>query len=317
MILITGGFGYLGGRIATSFINQGLTVRLGSSKINPQIPSELSKCQVVHTDFTSQESLNQACQEVDTIIHLAGMNAQECGKNPEKALLLKGVGTQKLLLAAQLNSIKKVIYFSSVHVYGSPLNGDLNECSLPRPSHSYSITHRIAEDLVLEASDKSDISGIVFRLSNAVGSPISSDADCWTLVINDLCRQIACIGEMNLNANKNVQRDYVSISYICDVLSQVITDNSLSNILAGRISNMSSGKSISLAELVSLIQECSQATLGVTPRYKFSGVARDDHDLVPLRISSNLEGVFDLKSYSDLSTEINYLLLNCKDWFGR
>jgi UDP-glucose 4-epimerase len=317
MILVTGGLGYLGGRIATSLIRQGLTVRLGSSRIDPQIPNELSSCHIVHTDFTSQESLNVACQGVDTIIHLAGMNASACGKNPEKALLLKGVGTQKLLLAAQLNAIKKVIYFSTVHVYSGALNGALNEYSLPRPSHPYSITHRLAEDLVLEANDKTDIDGIVFRLSNAVGSPVSADADCWTLVVNDLCRQIACSGEMNLNSNKDVQRDYVSISYISDVLSQVITDDSLSNALAGRISNMSSGISISLGDLVSLIQECSQVTLGVLPRCKFSAVARDDQGLQPLSISSNLEGFIDLESCSDLVTEINHLLLNCRNWFGR
>ena len=316
MILITGGLGYLGGRIATSLISQGLTVRLGSSRIDPQIPNELSNCHIVHTDFMSQKSLDLACQKVDTIIHLAGMNALECYKNPEKALLLKGVGTQKLLLAAQLNSIKKIIYFSTVHVYSSPLIGALNEYSLPRPSHPYSITHRLAEDLVLEANDKTDIDGIVFRLSNAVGSPISADADCWRLVVNDLCRQVVCSGEMNLNSNKDVQRDYVRISYISHVLSQLITDDSLSNVLAGRISNMSSGESISLGYLVSLIQGCSQATFGILPRYKFSAVARDDQDVVTLNISSNLKGVIDLKSSSDLPTEINNLLLNCQDWFG-
>ena len=316
MILITGGLGYLGGRIAASLITQGLKVRLGSSRINPHIPKELSNCDIVHMDFMSQDSINLACQEVDTIIHLAGMNASACRKNPEKALLLKGVGTQKLLLAAQLNSIKTVIYFSTVHVYSSPLNGDFDERSLPRPSHPYAITHRLAEDLVLEANDKTDIDGIVFRLSNAVGSPVSADADCWTLVVNDLCRQVVCSGEMNLNSNKDVQRDYVSISYISHVLSQLITDDSLSNVLAGRISNMSSGESISLGYLVSLIQGCSQATLGVLPRYKFSAVARDDQDVVTLNISSNLEGVIDLKSSSDLPTEINNLLLNCQDWFG-
>jgi UDP-glucose 4-epimerase len=316
MILITGGLGYLGGRIATSLIGQGSMVRLGSSRIDPQIPIELRNCHNVHTDFTSQDSLNLACQEVDTIIHLAGMNAPACGKNPERALLLKGVGTQKLLLAAQLNSVKKIIYFSTVHVYGSRLIGALDEYSLPRPSHPYSITHRLAEDLVLEVNDKTDIEGIVFRLSNAVGSPVSPDADCWTLVVNDLCRQIVSSGEMNLKSNKDVQRDYVSISYITDVLSRVITDDSLSNALAGRISNMSSGESISLGDLVSLIQACSQITLGVLPKYKFSAVASDDQDLKPLSILSNLERFIDPKSCLDLSTEISHLLLNCRNWFG-
>ena len=317
MILITGGLGYLGGRIAASLITQGLKVRLGSSRINPHIPKELSNCDIVHMDFMSQDSINLACQEVDTIIHLAGMNASACRKNPEKALLLKGVGTQKLLLAAQLNSIKTVIYFSTVHVYSSPLNGDFDERSLPRPSHPYAITHRLAEDLVLEANDKTDMDGIVFRLSNAVGSPVSADVDCWTLVVNDLCRQIACNGEMSLNSNRVVQRDYVSIGYICDLLSQIITYDSLTKAQAGRISNLSSGKSTSLGDLVDLLQDRSQVVLDFSPMAYFPDVLGGNFIESPLNITSNLEADFSLNYSTDLFLEIDQLLLNCRKWFGR
>ena len=47
MILISGGLGYLGGRIAEYLLNSGFHVRIGSSRINPEIPLNLSSCEVV------------------------------------------------------------------------------------------------------------------------------------------------------------------------------------------------------------------------------------------------------------------------------
>ena len=43
MILITGGLGYLGGRIAKDMLDFGFQVRLGSSKTNPIIPKVTSE----------------------------------------------------------------------------------------------------------------------------------------------------------------------------------------------------------------------------------------------------------------------------------
>ena len=58
MILITGGLGYLGGRIAKDMLDFGFQVRVGSSKTNPIIPKELSSCDVVLCDLTSKRKRN-------------------------------------------------------------------------------------------------------------------------------------------------------------------------------------------------------------------------------------------------------------------
>jgi nucleoside-diphosphate-sugar epimerase len=53
MILVTGGFGYLGGRICKSLINSGNKVRIGTSRKNVSIPKELSKCDIWNTNIFS------------------------------------------------------------------------------------------------------------------------------------------------------------------------------------------------------------------------------------------------------------------------
>jgi UDP-glucose 4-epimerase len=79
--------------------------------------------------------------------------------------------------------VTKFVYFSTAHVYGSPLQGLIDENSTPRPMHDYAITHRLAEDYVLQANSDKDITGSILRLTNSVGSPLNSKENCWMLFV--------------------------------------------------------------------------------------------------------------------------------------
>ena len=48
----------------------------------------------------------------------------------------------------------------------------------------------MAEDFVLAARDRGLIGGFVLRLSNGIGAPAHPGVDRWTLVVNDLGRQV-------------------------------------------------------------------------------------------------------------------------------
>ena len=74
MILVTGGFGYLGGRICKSLINSGNKVRIGTSRKNVSIPKELSNCDVCEIDLLKPQSLDFACYGITSVIHLAALH---------------------------------------------------------------------------------------------------------------------------------------------------------------------------------------------------------------------------------------------------
>jgi len=301
VVLITGGAGYLGGRIADYLVSLGIKVRVGSRS------DELENMPM---DFSDDLSLQRACKGIKTIIHLAAMNAGDCEKNPEKALLVNGLGTLKLLQAAEQEGVSKFIYFSTAHVYNSPLQGMLDEKTLPRPLHSYSITHRVAEDYVLEADRKGKLSGVVFRVTNAVGSPISYEANCWMLVVNDLCRQVVVDKCMRLRSDDSIQRDFIPISVICSVVHSFLNSS-----VSGEVINLSSGQSMSLRMLTDLIIERTKLTLGYFPEV-FFGKERKNIPVDVLEISND-KLLRTVGGYNmDLSGEIDQLLLNCSKWFG-
>ena len=311
MILITGGLGYLGVRIAVSLLNLGHEVKLATSRYNPPIPAELSSCECVRIDFNDIDLLEKACDGVDVIIHLAALDALTSKKDPETALYVNGLGTLKLLRIAERLPVKKFIYMSTVHVYGSPLQGIIDENYLPRPIHPYSITHRLAEDYTLEANARGHISGVVFRLSNAVGSPNSMIGEAWNLVVNDLCKQAVVKTNMQLTSSRHTSRDFLPISSVTGAII-----NSLNNKKChGEIFNLSSGIALTLDELTKVISNRFKKLFETEPGIHFldSDVYKTQNkDLVISNMKIKNIGV---KIKSDLSDEIDKILINCNSWF--
>jgi len=107
-----------------------------------------------------------------------------------------------------------MLYFSTAHVYGAPMTGTIDERTPARPAHPYASSHRVAEEGVLAAHDRGDIDGVVIRLSNGYGAPLWPGVRCWSLVVNDLCRQAVEQGRLVLRSTGVQRRDFVPLTDI-------------------------------------------------------------------------------------------------------
>lgn len=211
-LLITGGLGYLGGRLAEYLASQtGYEIYLGSrQQIAP--PSWLPQATMVKTEWDVPMRLEQICTDVDAIVHLAGMNAQDCAAHPLVALESNAVITARLLQSAVRQKIKRFVYLSTAHVYGSPLKGMITEETCSLSLHPYATSHRAGEDVVRISHQQGDIEGIVIRLSNAYGAPTHKEVNCWMLLVNDLCRQVVMTGHMKLHSSGLQRRDFITLT---------------------------------------------------------------------------------------------------------
>ena len=224
-ILITGGTGFLTGRIAKYLSTIGsYEIILGSRKgsVENMLNSEF---QIVKTIWDSEKELELICKGVDTIIHLAGMNASDSYADPVGALEFNGLIPGRFLKAAVSSGVNKFIYFSTAHVYKSPLIGIVTEETLPTSFHPYATSHKAGEDMVLGAHLRNEIEGIVIRLSNSFGAPVSKEANCWMLLVNDLCKQAITSGKMRINTSGLQRRDFISINDVCRVVEHFIASS--------------------------------------------------------------------------------------------
>lgn len=250
-VLLTGGLGYIGGRLALALNEAGYVVHCGTRRSGLSAPVWFPDLRMVHLDWESIESLTQVCQGVDCVIHLASMNEVESARDPVGALEMNGLASLRLLEAAKAAGVQRFIYFSTAHVYGAPLQGDIDETTLTRPVHPYAITHKVAENFVLAAHDRKQIEGVVIRLSNGFGAPVTPDVDRWTLLVNDLCRQASTSGELRLNSAGAQLRDFVTLADVARAVNHLLQLDA--GQLADGLFNLGGGKAMSILDMTERI----------------------------------------------------------------
>lgn len=311
-VLITGGFGYLGGRIAVAMAaDLGVSVRLGSRQL--RFPDWLPQAEGVVCDLHNMASLLAAMKGVQVVVHLAAMNEKDCLAEPREAVRVNTLGTLMAIQAAVTAGVERFIYFSTAHVYGTPLAGNFTEQTIPRPRHPYAITHHAAEDFVLAAHDQRQLVGIVVRLSNGFGAPTHQGVDSWTLLVNDLCRQATQTGKMVLRSSGMQQRDFIPITDICCAVKHLIE---LSRRKCGDgLFNLGGGASLSVWQMTQRIAMRCQAVLGFTPEIIRLGPASDEKNQdLNYRIDKLKKTGFN--QMGDMDAEIDATLLFCRDAFG-
>ena len=308
-VLITGGFGFVGGRLAQHLHQAGHHVVLGSRTVRSP-PQWLREAEVVKMDWNNIEALEAVCVGLDVIIHASGMNAQDSFASPAGALAVNGVATADLLSAGCKTGVKRFIYLSTAHVYNSPLEGSITEETCPRNLHPYATSHRAGEVAVLYATQRKQIEGIVLRLSNAFGAPAHADANCWMLLVNDLCRQAVSLGSMTLRSSGFQRRDFITLHDLSRVIAH-ITDLSNAQTIEG-VFNVGSGNSSRILDMVELIQSRCTEVLGHTPEIIRPQPAIDEQNSnLHYRVDKLLYTGFSLSN--DLAFEIDQTLHMCAD----
>ena len=212
-ILITGGLGYIGGRIAGSLKRNypESTIVLGTSRKITKVPDWAKTFKIAQLNMLDPISIRKAVSEdLNVIIHLAALNEHDSFDDVRLAWEVNALGTQSLLSVAHKKKISKFIYFSTFHVYGE-FSEIITEESQTNPHHPYAATHRAAEDMVRFFQYYKDMDTLILRLSNGFGSPMDLEVNRWTLVFNDLCRQAMTSGKMVLRSSGKQHRDFISL----------------------------------------------------------------------------------------------------------
>ena len=306
-ILVTGGYGFLGGRIAQYLHQKGHQIVL-ASRNESEPPKWLPQAEVVKIEWSDESALEEICNGADVVIQAAGMNTQECYNNPAKALEFNGLATAHLLAASTRASVKRFLYLSTAHVYSDSLTGIITEDTCPRNLHPYATSHLVAENLIRYAHLHNQIEGIVVRLSNVFGAPAHKNANCWMLLINDICKQAVTTKKIVLYTSGSQRRDFVSLLNVnkaIDCLLQIPQQK-----IDKGVFNIGGEWAPTVFEVACIIQKRCKESLGFKP------------DIVrPLQNNNAIVGEFDyhidmlnkvgFRAKNDRTEEIDGLLEFC------
>lgn len=176
-ILVTGATGAVGPRVVNAFHDAGYAVRALS--IDPPAfgvwPDDV---ETVVGDVTDQQAVDAAMQDVDAVVHMAALlhiinPASDLQKEYERVNI---GGTANVVSAALRADVRRVVFFSTIAVYGPSYGRILTEYTPPSPDTFYARTKLAAEGIVLEAAAKDGNQiGVVLRLGAVYGTRIKGN----------------------------------------------------------------------------------------------------------------------------------------------
>lgn len=260
--MLTGASGYIGGRLVGRLLDAGWDVHGVVREAAPRLGIEQTVCDLASEDAAA--ALSAACEGAETVVHLAGENEVIATRKPAEALASTVVATEKVSEACVQARVRRLLYLSTVHVYGSRIvpGVELVEDMRLEPRSAYAIS-RLASEHVAAALARDAYELVVFRLTNSVGAPDHPSVDRWMLVANDLCRQGAVTGDLRLKSSGTQWRDFVAVSEVC---ATIATAARASNpVLPAGTYNLGSARPTTVRALATMIQDAFQHETGRRP----------------------------------------------------
>lgn len=278
-VAVTGATGFLGSRLAVGLHADGVDVRaLVRAPAQWLLPVE----QVSVDLLDATEKVAEALAGTDVVVHLAGHNEVVAAEDPDRALAETLLMGRHVAAAAELAGVRRIVYVSTVHVYGARLaEGEVvDERAVPEPRSAYAIARLAVEHLVAATSDP-----VVLRLTNAIGAPVDPAVDRWTLVAADLCRTAAATGEVVLRSPGLQWRDFIPLADVIRILGAA-TD--ADRVPAGTY-NLSSGAPMTIRALAELVRDRIEALTSVRPPLvapPADGIAPQPYRVDPARLAA-------------------------------
>jgi len=152
--LVTGGTGQIGTFLCEELLAGGHKVVVYDFKPNMENLGPMAKKVVIAaSDVTDTSELLTVIKQnaIDHIIHLAALVLFDSMQHPAKAYQVNIVGTNNVLEASRVLDVAKVIFASSVSVYGTPKtkkHGIADEDDYPNPPFDPYSTTKMADELM-------------------------------------------------------------------------------------------------------------------------------------------------------------------------
>jgi UDP-glucose 4-epimerase len=252
-ILIIGASGYIGAGLSYFLATSGYHVTAlcyPNAPIDDEWLSSMSN--ILIGDISSKVTIDEITNnKYDVAIHLVSLNDSDSNKMPNYVNSVNVMPVWNILeLFKSKNNLKKFFYFSTIHVYGPLRLGKISESQNINPNTPYALTHYMAETICNYYNSSSNIDCINLRLSNSYGSPKLVNDNCWTLVVNELCRSAFFNQSIVIKSDGSACRDFIHHRDIYQAISKLINTDIVNT---SNTYNLSSGFTLSIREIADRI----------------------------------------------------------------
>jgi nucleoside-diphosphate-sugar epimerase len=258
--LVTGGAGFIGSHLVSRLVQDEWQVRVlddFSTGRMDHLRSVLAEIEIIDGDIRDRQACRTACRGVDSVFHLAGIaSVANSIANPIQSHDVTCGGTLNTLLAARDMGVRRFVFSSSASVYGNSNTLPTVETQPLCPESPYASDKACSEFYCRNFHTLFGLETVVLRYFNVFG-PRQSALSGYAAVI-PLFVQAAITGGTPIIYGDGLQtRDFVCVD---NVVSANLQAGSVNGV-AGHTFNVAGGASISLCELLSLLEQITATTL--------------------------------------------------------
>jgi UDP-glucose 4-epimerase len=249
-ILVTGGAGFIGSHIVPFLLTRGYRVVVLDNLTTGRQEHIPPEAHFISGDVRSKQDIERAfALGIDAVIHIAGQASIKLSySDPSHDLSVNTLGTLNILDACLQHRVSRLLFASSMTVYGNPLVCPTPETTPADPVSYYALTKYAAERYVHLTAARTDLTAPLnvtsFRMFNVYGER-QSLTNAYQGVLAIFIGRMLRNEEIVIHSDGEQSRDFV---YVEDV-ARAWVDALDNEATFGQIINLGTGTPTSVNQL--------------------------------------------------------------------
>ena len=254
-VLITGIAGFIGSALAHECVARGYNVR-GIDNLcagNIDNIADIEEIEFYKGSLADRRLLRELCRDVEIIFHQAAIpSVAESIADPLMTHMTNLNGTLNLLMEAQRQGVRRVIYAASSAAYGDSASMAKSETMLPEPISPYAIQKLAGEYYMQCFAHIYGIETVSLRYFNVFGPRQQANsaysgvlARFITSMLSDVTPEIYGTGTQS--------RDFTFINDVVE--ANMLAASAYSEAVNGRVFNIACGESHTLLETYKIVAD--------------------------------------------------------------
>ena len=220
-ILVTGASGFIGSAVVRHLLTSGRPVTATARRAIDTLTRELGTPVLTLDIMSDLEAQAAAFEGADTLVHCATPNDIQ-SRAEDGGMTLAVTGTFRLIEEAVRRGVTRVVYLSSLQVYGTELQGYVDESTPVRCENSYGLNHYLGEEVCRLAAHRYGIDVVALRPSNVYGVPLVSTVTRSTLVPMCFIKDALTTGAVELRSSGRQRRNFVSTDEVAESIGALL-----------------------------------------------------------------------------------------------
>jgi UDP-glucose 4-epimerase len=243
-VLVTGGAGFIGSHVVDRLRAEGAAVRILDLRASPHHARSDVDCAVA--DLLDPVAVHGAMRGCDAVVHLAAAaDVDEVARRPADAEAVNARGTLNVLEAARRAGVRRVVYASTIWVYGNGAATVDEDSAVELPDHLYTATKLAGEMYCRSYAELYGLQCTVLRFGIPYGPRARPAGVIPTFVTKALAGEPLTIAGEGLQS-----RRFVYVEDLADGVVRGLADHAI-----GRVYNLVGDESVTIRAIAETVRD--------------------------------------------------------------